>query len=591
MKFNISSLIYRFKSYHFSEDDHLIYLRQKLKHIYEDPVESNTRREYTTEEKKIHSQNSENVIKNIKAIYKNNISNVCPWVSNSLWNQIVSIDSSNIPKAIMSDTVRFTNNESVFKRDSNTTKSFSEEVKQSDFKCIERYLSSSRKLPTNKIRPIGLSGIKAALQLGIIKPGREQLKQRSVANSVDSISKNTNSGWPFFRRKNTDVCVKDTKFWLNKMLHKPSYHTIFKNALFSNYTSLFHRVQPSVVDDVCNVKIRQVWCVPQRIIALEHYFFSEILTHVTNNNMSNKMPIYTSGMSNYDISRKVVSRLRNYIGNDPVYCNLFSLDYSKYDSTIPNFGIDLFFSIVKDSLNLTPSEDKCFECLRCYTRNTPLCFRDCIYIKTKGVMSGSYITNLYDTWFNLLLWNLSEEICHSSNNLSDVDFMKHVCFNEASLELFRSTLALCGDDVIIYTTYREISVHRQLCLCLGMTIEVKCSYRHENDDIFFLGRFWDYDNRPKNNETYMISHICFRTKFYSLKDVSQSIIDNLDVYRILSICLPFVNGRDFVNKYFGNWEPMRSFLDSKADFVLLKDWPNDGYRRIHHMNAFNWRTY
>lgn len=597
MSNGISRLSYRFKSYHYTENDSLTYLRKQLKHIYENTQEiSESKNKSNKFEDQIRIKSNINVIKNIKNTYKTNTNCNSPWIDASLWNQISSIDKTFLPTSISSASVRFTSGSSLQSKNKIQSSLFNAEVKDSDHSCIERYISNSRHLSSLDVKRFSIAGLQAAKQLRIIPSFGNICTTKDPIFSTKDTSKNTNSGWPFFKKKNSDLCINDTISWLTKFLNKPNYHTLFKNPLFENPTSLFHRVQPSMDSSKCNIKIRQVWCVPQRIIALEHYFFHNILKSVYSNNLNSVNCIYSSGLTNYEISTRMISRIRDYLSYDPSNTKkVFSLDYSKYDSTIPNFGVDLFFSIIRENSKFTDIENKAFECLRCYTRNTPLCYGNNVYIKTKGIMSGSYITNLYDTWFNLLLWNISDSMERSGVNAkfheNSNDFLKEVKFSQNLNHKLRFSIGLCGDDVIIWTSFNEISNHKKLCESLGMKIVVNCQYSSSSENIFFLGRYWDKYNRPIQTETYVISHICVRTKFYKVNDVGKNVIDNIDLFRILSICLPLYNGRSIMDKYFYNWEPLKKFYESNKDFILLKEWPNNGYKSINRLKAFNWRVY
>lgn len=606
--FNQSSILYRFKSYHLSEVKFLQQLKHRLIDIYEDKQSK-----IVTEDKKVENKKdketeesnsiySENHIFGIKKKYRRNSSCSSPWIDSELWNQICSIDTDNLPTEIKTGRVYFTRGPELLQSSRSKT-DFAHEVTKSDSECISRYTTNSRRLSSDQITRFGLAAINASKILGIISTDKSKkfklLKNdRNVRSSVISTAKSTNSGFPYFKKKNDSKCISDTEFWLNKFLSNPSIHTLYKNSVFENPTSLFHRVQPSMEDDgSASGKIRQVWCVPQRIIALEHYFFSEILQNVCQKNCSGTSSIYTSGLTDHEISKKVVQRLRNLISQEDNE-SLFSLDYSKYDQNIPNFAIDLFYSIIKDQLELTEKEEKCFEYLRCYTRNTPLCDGNNLYVKVKGIMSGTFITNLFDTWFNLMLWILAEDIKATNPEFSEEDF-EHVDLlklfsplNSKYRYINHKNLGICGDDVIIYTSIFNVIIHRRICASLGMKITVGGEYKDRNDNVYFLGRFWNSDNEPFQTEKYIITHICFRTKFYSKSLLDFDISEELSVNRILSICCPLVNGFDFLKKYFFNFEPIIKFLNSNKDFTLLKEWPNDGsYRKVNRLDAFNWKKY
>merc|ERR1712127_397535 len=242
-----------------------------------------------------------------------------------------------------------------------------------------------------------LAGIHAAQHMNLILPSsNSKFQPASAFNAVERISKNTNSGYPFFRPKSLISCKKDTIRWVNLILDEGTSFRLFKNSLMSNPEVIFNRFQPTLDSTLktLDFKIRQVWCVPQRIVALEQVFFGEMLDYHKSKQSNSTDPVVTSGLNNKAISVKCVKRIRSRLGprraeND---LGMYSLDYSKFDSTIPDFAIDIFFSTCRSQLNLSAKQSKIFNLLRFYTKRSPFIFCGGYGFQNRGISSGSLIT-------------------------------------------------------------------------------------------------------------------------------------------------------------------------------------------------------
>jgi hypothetical protein len=582
----------------FISSDEIKYSRilKKLKEVYTNDFQ----------EKEIKFQNFRDHLGYVKPRYKRSSNCPIPWIDGGVWKNFQSSPGFSYPKAIRSESVCFTSSETIHTIGSSERRKFKRESERSTSECIDYYTTRSRQLSIAQRRVIGLSGLQAARSLSIVSEsdGRRyspSSRPDRIKDCVEGTAKNTNSGFPFFKRKNSTLCIEDTKIWIKNIFNNPNYYSIMKNPLIEMPTTLFYRVQPSVKEEeeTVEVKIRQVWGIPQRIVALEYYFFKDILSSVYENNIFGNNPVYSSGLTNYEISLRIINRLRNLKSNSAGNKDLYSMDYSKFDRTIPNYAIDTFYAICRESLDLSEKDDKIYNMLRFYIKHTPFIHDDKLFVSQRGIPSGSYITNLIDTWWNLTLWNLSYNLSHHyKQNLSDFlnkeeFFEKRISEYLLNTNFIRFTdLGICGDDSIAYTDHFHIKILENLCDSLGMKITTNVITTESLGDIYFLGRKWDWLNRPIQSDLYFIGHLCLRTKFYDKDELEIDISEDLEITRMLSITLQFHNGLDFLKKYFMNHSKLNEFLEGSNGFYLLKDWPiTDGYRYINRIDAMSWTKF
>lgn len=588
---NISRICSRFNMYYSKDDKIVNNLILRLLNHY-------TYYDWNKQKQQIKLQDFSSGFGPLKPRFKRDFDCSIPWIDHSMWDIIKQGNRQSLPSSIKCGAATFTSGEKVLPRTRRQRKLFREEVIKSDRECWKSYTTRERWLSSHSRNTFARAGILAAKECGILQGvhGRKDTLKKNFKLTALKTSKDSNSCYPLFDRKNSTRCIKDTENWLIKLFNKPSFYSVFNNPVLSMPTYILYRTQPSINDDnSVDVKIRQVWGQPQRIIALENYFFSNILDHVKLNNVSIKDPIYSSGLNDYEISIKMVSRLRSQISNDNHDFSLYSMDYSKYDRSIPSFATDLFFSICKETLELDESEDKIFEILRLYLKHTPFCYDGKIFFKKRGISSGSYLTNLLDTWFNLTLWILSRNLLsllspnlsyfNSDNILESNEFRTLIISN-----YFDRNICLCGDDVLIYTHKHDISIHKTICLALSMNITSNVVINNTDQYTYFLGRYWDQFSRPKHKSIYMTTHIVFRTKWYKKSELDIDISKELAITRILSICLVLSNGLDYILKTFSEYDPILNFLSSNKSFKLLKDWPNENYIDVSPQDSLSWES-
>jgi hypothetical protein len=469
-----------------------------------------------------------------------------------------------------------------------------EEVSISTAATVKRYTTKSKLYGgVSSLHLYVWAGQQALSHLGVWKSVHGLT---STQDSVNHTSKNSNSGPPLYGRKNSEVCLADTLAWLTSIREKPNAYGLFKNPLMENPEIIFYRFQAICyeIESLIRFKIREVWCVPQRIIALENVYFRTILDKVKQVNATSAHPVYSSGLSNYQISQKIVSRVRRR-QNARTGIHVYSLDYSKYDSTVPDYAIDIFFKLIETRLLLSDKDKKLFDLLRYYTKHSPFIYENKVIIQERGISSGSLITNLFDTWWNLTLWYAS---CNIRN--SGAAFEQYVASGgrnvagsflydkEFSTKLIEG-IGLCGDDVIYATDELTIKIHRTLCKEIGMIVTTNMVTRDIRGDTFFLGRYWNNRNEPFQTEFYMTSHIICRSSYYRKEELNFDISEDLSFNRIFSILFPLSNGKNYFDKVFQNWGEMNSFLVKNKGFYLLKDnIDKEGYKFVKLQSIVDW---
>jgi hypothetical protein len=82
----------------------------------------------------------------------------------------------------------------------------------------------------------------------------------------------------------------------------------------------------------------------------------------------------------------------------------YSFDFSKFDASIPARLIDTAFSILGTYFDMSEDEKKVWDKVQHYFIHTPILMPDGnVYVKHKGVPSGSYFTQMVDSIVNYIL--------------------------------------------------------------------------------------------------------------------------------------------------------------------------------------------
>jgi hypothetical protein len=494
-------------------------------------------------------------------------------------------------------------------------------IEARDEKAFEAYTGMERAISKNMLNFVCGSFISAFSIMGLYAPFESETsdlqKPLSVKRAVNLLAKNTNSGFPDFKRKNNPNVIKDTIFWVKQFLTRPTFYRMRNRILRSvsdpiNFTFselnklpvyIMHRFQISPIERLgkeFEIKIRPVWCVPFSIVTLEAMFFSPMIDRIKNNCMRTTSPVFPIGFSNKQLSQRIMYPFSRKVRKS-IHRKVKSTDFSRFDQSIEPYFTSFFFTIWRRFLNLSENQEKAYNALRFYSCFVPFIDDGKIYVTRKGVCSGSYTTNIRDTLVNLTLLVMAYRIKYNNPeiairivkdfllSLEDVnhDFRKEVRKNTHRVHL--NFAHVYGDDGIVFEDDEFFKIHKFLCEDFGM----KISYEDvlKDDSIFFLGRFWDKNGLPWQTYEYMIAHITFRTKWYREEDLDFKISKYLNLYRVLSICLPFKNGKQFLYNVLYEWPDFKEFIENDKGFYLLKEWPHDEYSYVSRENVFDIFSY
>jgi hypothetical protein len=360
-----------------------------------------------------------------------------------------------------------------------------------------------------------------------------------------------------------------------------------------------HRFQIFVNSDASfsEFKIRQVWVVPFRIAVLEAMFFDNLISRVKLKALTDKNPIYPIGLLNSQIGKRCILNLRRKAKARNL--KIFSGDYSKFDSTISTFFLDIYFSICESNLVMSKLERLIFTFLRFYMKYTPYVDKGNVGFMLRGIPSGAYITNNFDTFVNGTVWTLAhiiryhypkvaEEIVYNYKSLSDFNF------NTKDIEGLTFDLDyvhIYGDDSTAAMDEFHSILVSEIAKSIGLDLSFKDPVNFDDDEVFFLGRFWDVNGFPFQTHHYMSYHITYRTSWYREENLKFDIKTKLKLYRILSICLPLRGGLEYLRTVYDDWPPFRNWYDNREPMFLLKDYPNEEFLVKSFYDAINLDTY
>jgi hypothetical protein len=373
--------------------------------------------------------------------------------------------------------------------------------------------------------------------------------------------------------------------------------------MFDLPTIIFHRFQATYDsnDGFSTEKSRVVWCVPYTIVALENMFFGDILSAVKYRMSTSEEVVYPLGLTNYQIGQRSVKTLRDKYRYACLYdktLRIYTLDFKKFDSTIPQWAKDLFFAQFGWHIDKTENQAITYDFLRIYVKYTPFAFNNEIHYKEKGISSGLLITNFFDSWWNMVIHNVVQIIKDVYPDKIDDIMSENFTFENLEIDVSRlngkktfntPNCRVVGDDSILLCDKFTFILYQKVCKMLGMEVSVKHETKHPDDKIFFLGRFWNVRNRPFQSENYMALRIVY-CKWYKKQDLPFSVKD-LHLNRMLSICLPLVGGKEFLDKYLFDYEPYMRFKESKKGFTYMKDFIENTFRYTDYTKAFDIDTF
>jgi hypothetical protein len=497
------------------------------------------------------------------------------------------------------------------------------ELEKADSETISNFTRSSNCYSGCVLTLLIRAGLLASEHLGIItgEVKTNPRKPRQILDCVEELSKNTNSGYPFYGRKNDEVIKYNVRKWVEKVYENPNPRIILSNnfgidedyfSVMNNPCKIYYRFQIKA-KEVSNsifefiVKHRQVFCVPFGIVAIEARYFRDIIERVKHHQSKLTDPIYPSGENRSEISVRHILKHRECLPDNPIKdYYLVSGDYSKLDQSIEPIMVDLFFAICETTMDLNEKEKQVYNYLRMYTKFTPLIYKGFLFFMTVGISSGLLITNLFDSFVSLTLLyfthlTLLDEDCDDVfygiigyNDLDDVKIDPIRLDNTIFKPL--ENFSIYGDDSIIYNSEKFFWRLKRICHYFSLNIEFENIARTKKDPIFFLGTFWDQNNEPFQSRMYMISHMIFREKWFRSKkeivDRGYKDFDDFTLARCLAICLRFKNGLEEILILLKGWKPFEDwYLNKNAGFIRPSGWPFDKDTYISRDMCLHWSYY
>jgi len=235
------------------------------------------------------------------------------------------------------------------------------------------------------------------------------------------------------------------------------------------------------------LKFRQFYPLPQIVQVIERRFFDPILLHFE----KLKSTPYAFGF--------IWPHLKEVYKNMQAYKFVYSLDMSGYDISIPHVIIDLIFKELKKLLKMTPGETKLYEQITLYHKNALIMSSDAggaiIFNKTRGLLSGSTVTNLFGSLINMFCLNY---FCIDNN-----------------ITINKRSYSVLGDDCIFgFNKYIEFSfISNYFLKTFGLSVSSeKSELFKKGEKIYYLGHYFDLNGRYLNRNR-LNQQLCFSETF------------------------------------------------------------------------------
>jgi len=247
----------------------------------------------------------------------------------------------------------------------------------------------------------------------------------SLRRGIEMLPNDTSPGFPY-------VC--------DKIFKKKE----IKHRLINDYKAIISKVP---VGSVCNYpcltglrlslvkkpanKPRVVWVYPATMALAEARFYSPLMAR-----------LFKCLIFSWDFSylRGEVDEILHFTKAEDC---VLGMDVSAYDATVPRANIERIFKWMKSKFLLTKQEDHDFRVMSDYFIHTPLWYKNTMFMKHRGVPSGSFFTQMIDSINNLAyLVRMAQWI----QQIDDIKF-----YNVQSLFKFCRVL---GDDSCVVPRVR-----------------------------------------------------------------------------------------------------------------------------------------
>jgi len=246
----------------------------------------------------------------------------------------------------------------------------------------------------------------------------------------------------------------------------------------------FHRVQHGAEGP----KTRLVWGYPQSMFLLEAQFAPQLIEHF--------LGAFTPMA--FGLFKSQVSARMQSIRNSGVR---YSLDFSGFDSSLHPKLIDFAFRVLRSHFELNEEEAQTWTKVVNYFIHTPIMMPDqSVWVKHRGVPSGSYFTQMVDSIINYLAVTYSW-LRATGFGVSD----DHV-------------LVLGDDSIVGHVTYFPVEKMASFFNELGLRLNFqKTGITTTGEDPHFLGHVWRR-GYPDREEREIAIRMAFPEKPSGIKD-------------------------------------------------------------------------
>lgn len=205
----------------------------------------------------------------------------------------------------------------------------------------------------------------------------------SDEDALFALPNNTSAGYPY--SKNNLPNKGDCK---DKIMndYKKGFNDVVKSKRFS--IPCLAGLRLALARKPRN-KPRVVWVYPAVVQLSEAKYFMPLYSQLYNCK-------YFSW--NFSFLRGQFEEIRYWLNSLPCH---YGTDVSKFDSTVSAELLDVIFDWIMSKYALTWEQVNEFKAVRDYFINTPLWYQDRLFLKRRGVPSGSFFTQFVDSLVNL----------------------------------------------------------------------------------------------------------------------------------------------------------------------------------------------
>lgn len=305
---------------------------------------------------------------------------------------------------------------------------------------------------------------KAALHKAFIHVANEfrlPSKVRPIAFEDVPFKKDTNFGAPTFRNSSKDELANERAIKGAKAVARGKCPEPY---------AMYHRGKNEQ-------EVRIVLAEAKEMFVMAGRFFYPYFQSMKKTNIR-----YAGGLKRMNTSSKL-----NFIKWNSRF--VLSVDYSKYDSSIPRILTSLAFKIIESNFDMTEEERKCWDIYVRYFQTGGMLAPDgyIYYGRKHGVPSGSLFTSVIGSIVNCL-------IIEYFRITTDAMVTDHI---------------VLGDDCIIgLLNPVSVDAFAQVAKELGINVGLEDSkLLNSHDMIHFLGHYWE-DGSPRREVEETITRLC-----------------------------------------------------------------------------------